>query len=113
MGIGGGSFSVPTLTAFSTPMHKAVGSSALIGFFIAFPGVITYALAGKDIVGLPPYSLGYANYMIIFLVALGSIFTAHIGAKISSRTKTSNLKKIFAVFLFCTCISLVIEHFIL
>ena len=33
IGIGGGSFSVPTLTAFGKNIHRAVGTSASIGFF--------------------------------------------------------------------------------
>jgi len=112
MGIGGGSFSVPTLNSFSKPIHKAVGTSAVLGFFIAFPGAITYSITGSKINGLPPFSLGYANLLIIFFVSITSVFTANFGAKFSSKTKTSTLKKIFAVFLFCTCISLIIEYFI-
>ncbi len=113
MGIGGGSFTVPTLSSFSKPIHKAVGSSALIGFFIAVPGVIIFTISGSQSEGLPPYSLGYVNLMIVFLVSSTSIFTANIGAKLSSKIKTDTLKKIFAVFLFFTCISLIIEHFII
>ena len=112
IGIGGGSFSVPTLSSFSIPLHKAVGTSSVIGFFIALSGVIIFCITGTGIEGLPPFSLGYANLLIIFLVSCTSIFTANIGAKLSLKTKTSTLKKIFAVFLFCTCISLIIEHFI-
>tara|TARA_Y100000590_G_C15731819_1_gene1017303 strand:- start:1803 stop:2624 length:822 start_codon:yes stop_codon:yes gene_type:complete len=113
IGIGGGSFSVPTLSAFSKSIHKAVGTSAVIGFFIALPGVLTYSFLGSNNNDLPPYSIGYANLVIIFIVASTSIFSANMGAKFSSKTKTSTLKKIFAVFLFCTCISLIIEQFIL
>ena len=112
IGIGGGSFSVPLLSAFSKSIHKAVGTSAFIGFFIALPGSITYAFLGKDTVGLPPYSIGYVNLTIVFLVSITSIFSANIGAKYSSKTKKLTLKKIFAVFLLFTCISLVIENFI-
>ena len=113
IGIGGGSFSVPTLSFFSKKIHKAVGSSAVLGFFIAFPGAISYILLGLNIENLPPYSLGYVNILIVFLVAFSSIFTANIGAKISSKIDKDNLKKIFAIFLLFTCISLVIEHFII
>ena len=112
MGIGGGSFSVPTLSSFSKPIHKAIGTSAVIGFFIALPGVIIYSFTGSKVDALPPFSFGYANLMIILLISLTSVFTANIGAKFSSRTKTSTLKKIFAVFLICTCISLIIETLI-
>ena len=112
IGIGGGSFSVPTLSSFSKSIHKSVGTSAVLGFFIALPGSLTYAFLNNNISDLPPYSLGYLNLFIILLVASTSVFTANIGAKISYKTKTTTLKKIFAVFLFCTCISLIIEHFI-
>ena len=112
IGIGGGSFTVPILTAFSKPIHKAIGSSALIGFFIALPGLLTYSFTGKNVIGLPPFSFGYPNLLIILLIAFTSVFTANIGAKLSSKIKTSILKKIFAVFLFSTCISLIVEHYI-
>ena len=113
IGIGGGSFSVPTLSFFSKKIHQAVGTSAVLGFFIAFPSVISYILLGLNTENLPPYSLGYVNILIVFLVTSTSIFTANIGAKISSKIDKDNLKKIFAIFLLCTCISLVIEHFII
>ena len=112
IGIGGGSFSVPILNSFSAPIHKAVGTSSVIGFFIALSGLFVFSISETNSSQLPPFSLGYANLLIIFLVSSTSIFTANIGAKLSSRTKKSTLKKIFAVFLFCTCISLIIEHFI-
>ena len=113
IGIGGGSFSVPTLSFFSKKIHQAVGTSSVLGFFIAFPGAISYIFLGLEKDGLPPFSLGYVNLLIVFLVALTSIFTANLGAKISSKIDKNNLKKIFAIFLLCTCISLVIEHFII
>ena len=113
IGIGGGSFSVPTLSIFSKKIHQAVGTSSVLGFFIAFPATISYIFLGVDNENLPPYSLGYVNVLIVFLVTFTSIFTANIGAKISSRINKNNLKKIFAIFLLCTCISLVIEHFII
>ena len=113
IGIGGGSFSVPTLSIFSKKIHQAVGTSAVLGFFIAFPGTLSYILLGLNIENLPPFSLGYVNLLIVFLVTSTSIFTANIGAKISSKIDKDNLKKIFAIFLLFTCISLVIEHFII
>ena len=113
IGIGGGSFSVPTLTLFSKRIHLAIGTSAALGFCIAFPGVISYIFLGLDAENLPPFSIGYVNILIVGLVVSTSIFTANIGAKILSKIDKGNLKKIFAIFLLCTCISLVIEHFII
>ena len=113
IGIGGGSFSVPTLSIFSKKIHQAVGTSSVLGFFIAFPATISYIFLGLDAKNLPSYSLGYVNLLIVFLVISSSIFSAKIGAKVSSRINKNNLKKIFAIFLLCTCVSLVIEHFII
>ena len=113
IGIGGGSFSVPTLTIFSKKMHQAVGTSAVLGFFIAVPGAISYIFLGIHVPNLPPYSIGYVNILIVLLVVSTSVFTANFGAKLSSKIQTKNLKKIFAIFLLFTCISLVIEHFVI
>ena len=69
-----------------------------MGFFIAFPGAISYIFLGLNIENLPPYSLGYVNILIVFLVASTSIFTANIGAKISSKIDKDNLKKNICYF---------------
>jgi uncharacterized membrane protein YfcA len=111
IGIGGGSFSVPTLTAFGKNIHRAVGTSASIGFLIAFPGFITYASTGWMIEGLPRYSLGYVNLPIVLSVASVSVLTAPLGAKLSKKANKKTLKKIFAIFLLLVCVSLVFDQF--
>ena len=113
IGIGGGSFSVPTLTMFSKKIHEAVGTSAVFGFLIAFPGTFTFMYTGSNINELPIYSLGYVNIIIVFFISITSIFTAGIGAKVSSNIDKLVLRKIFAIFLLLTCASLIIEHFII
>ena len=113
IGIGGGSFSVPTLTMFSKKIHEAVGTSAVFGFLIAFPGTLTFIYTGLNINELPIYSLGYVNIIIVFFISITSIFTAGIGAKVSSNIDKLVLRKIFAIFLLLTCASLIIEHFII
>ncbi len=111
IGIGGGSFSVPILSAFGKNMHKAVGTSASIGFFIALPGLITYIITGMQINNLPPYSLGYINLQIIITISTTSVLIAPLGAKISKKLNRKTLKKIFALFLLMTCVSLIINQY--
>ena len=113
IGIGGGSFSVPTLTMFSKKIHEAVGTSAVFGFLIAFPGAITFAITGLGISGLPLYSIGYINILIVLMIAITSVFTAGYGARVSTNIDKLLLRKIFAIFLLLTCASLIIEHFII
>ena len=111
IGIGGGSFSVPILTTFGKKIHQAIGTSAGIGFLIAFPGFITYAYTGWFIQGLPGYSLGYVNLPIVLSVASASVITAPIGAKISKKSDKKTLKKIFGIFLLLICITLLIDQY--
>ena len=113
IGIGGGSFSVPTLTMFSKQIHEAVGTSAVFGFFIALPGVIIFMITGNIEGNISKYSIGYVNIAIVLLVSITSVFTANIGAKISSRVNKITLRRLFAIFLLFTCTSLIIEHYII
>ena len=113
IGIGGGSFSVPTLTMFSKKIHEAVGTSAVFGFLIAFPGAITFVITGLEKGGLPFYSIGYINILIVLMISITSVFTAGYGAKVSANIDKLVLRKIFAIFLLLTCASLIIEHFII
>ena len=113
IGIGGGSFSVPTLTMFSKKIHEAVGTSATLGFFIAFPGAIILMVSSPNIDSLPPFSFGYLNLAIVLLVSSTSIFTANLGAKVSVNVNKITLRRIFSIFLLFTCISLIIEHYII
>ena len=113
IGIGGGSFSVPILTMFSKKIHEAVGTSAVFGFLIAFPATITFAITGLEKEGLPLYSIGYINLLIVLMISITSIFTAGYGARVSTNLDKILLRKIFAIFLLLTCVSLIIEHFII
>ena len=99
------------MNAFGKNIHRAVGTSATIGFFIALPGFITYALTGWMIEGLPKYSFGYISLPIVLAVASVSVLTAPLGAKLSSKANKNTLRKIFAVFLLLVCVSLVISQF--
>ena len=113
IGIGGGSFSVPILSMFSKKMHESVGTSAVFGFFIAFPGTLVFMISGSYVEQIPEYSIGYVNILIVLLVSITSVFTANIGAKVSSKLDKVTLRRIFAIFLLFTCVSLIIEHLII
>jgi uncharacterized membrane protein YfcA len=99
MGIGGGSFSVPTIAAFGETMHKAVGTGAAIGVFIAIGGTIGFIVSGWGEAGLPPLSLGYVNLIALVFVGLFAAVTAPAGAALAHRLDQKTLKYVFAVFL--------------
>jgi uncharacterized membrane protein YfcA len=102
MGVGGGSLSVPTIHAFGATMHKAVGTGAAIGVFIALSGTVGFIVSGWGAEGLPPLSIGYVNLVALVLVGLTASLCAPIGAALAHRLQQRTLKVTFAVFLILT-----------
>lgn len=102
MGIGGGTLSVPILTAFGFDIRRAVGTASAIGFLIAIPGTIGYVIAGWGTIGLPPGSLGYVNLLaFIALVPLTTLF-APLGARLAHAIPPRVLGYAFGAFLIAT-----------
>ena len=83
MGIGGGTFSVMTLTLFNQPIHRAVGTAALLGLVISLPGTVGFVVAGWNDVRVPPGSLGYVSLIGFALIAPATVLMAPIGARIA------------------------------
>jgi uncharacterized membrane protein YfcA len=80
-------------------MHRAVGTSAAIGFPIAVAGAVGYVLNGLTAASLPDGSLGFVYLPALAGVALASIFTAPIGARLAHSMPVGQLKKVFALLL--------------
>ncbi|QIG47357.1 sulfite exporter TauE/SafE family protein [Nordella sp. HKS 07] len=102
MGIGGGTLSVPTLSLFGYPIHKAVGTAAAIGFIIGVPGTIGFVLSGLGESDLPPFSFGYVSLIGLALITPTSILMAPVGAWAAHALPVRGLKLAFAAFLFVT-----------
>ncbi|MDY0362700.1 MAG: sulfite exporter TauE/SafE family protein [Desulforegulaceae bacterium] len=100
VGIGGGSLSVPFLIWCNTKMHKAIGTSAAIGFPIAIAGAAGYITTGLGIKGLPEYSLGFVNLTALLGIVIASMAFAPLGAKLAHSLPVDKLKKIFAGLLY-------------
>ena len=99
MGIGGGTFSVTTLTLFNQPIHRAVGTASLIGLVIALPGAIGFIVSGYNDPRLPAGSIGYVNLIGLALIAPATILTAPLGAKIAHGISARRLSLLFGFFL--------------
>ncbi|TKT69200.1 sulfite exporter TauE/SafE family protein [Aquamicrobium sp. LC103] len=104
MGIGGGTLSVPILTAYGFDIRRAVGTAAAIGFIIAIPGTIGYVLSGLGEPDLPPFSIGYLNVAgALALVPLTMAF-APLGARLAHSIPRRALQLCFAFFLAITAV---------
>ena len=96
-GIGGGVIKVPALYHLGVPMHVAVATSTLMITLTAFSGTIGHALLGhvlwQDLLGIVP----------------GIILGTQLGAKISRRTKSKNLRIGFSLILALMAILLIVR----
>ncbi len=97
MGIGGGSFGVPTMTLFGVPIHRAVATASGYGVIIATPAVIGFLFA--DIAVAPPLTVGAVNFGAFAVVVAMTLITAPWGAALAHKMDPKPLKRVFGVFL--------------
>ena len=101
MGAGGAFVSVPFMTWCNIKIHDAVGTSAALGFPIAFAGTLGYIWAGQGMPQMPPGSVGYLYLPGLLIISLASMVMAPLGARTAHRMDIQPLKKVFAVVLYC------------
>lgn len=102
MGIGSGTLGVPVMTAFSVPVHRAVGTAAALGLVIGVPAGIAMIVTGLGVAGRPPFSFGYVNLVAVALILPLSILCAPLGARMAHALDPVWIKRAFAVFLCLT-----------
>lgn len=102
VGIGGGSMSVPFLVWCNVSLHNAIGTSAAIGFPIALAGAAGYVANGLLVSSLPSYSFGFVYLPALVGIAVVSMLTAPLGARLAHSLPVPLLKKSFAFLLIAT-----------
>lgn len=112
MGIGGGTFSVMTLTLFNQPIHRAIGTAALLGLVISLPGTIGFIISGWNDVRVPPGSLGYVSLIGFALIAPTTVICAPIGARIAHSFSAKRLSMSFGIFLVIVAVRLFYKSFV-
>ena len=100
VGAGGAFISVPFMTWCNVNIHKAVGTSAALGFPIAAAGTAGYLWATWGMQGLPPGSLGYLYLPALVVVSIASFCTAPLGARLAHAMDIRPLKRAFAFVLY-------------
>ncbi|MFC2969124.1 sulfite exporter TauE/SafE family protein [Acidimangrovimonas pyrenivorans] len=104
MGIGGGSFGVPLMTLFNTPIHRAVATAAGFGVTIAVPAVIGFLL--QPVPDAPPMTIGAVNIPAFLVIIAMTLITAPWGVKLAHAMDPKPLKRVFAVFLFLVALNM-------
>ena len=96
-GVGGGVIAVPLMViVLRFPIHLAVGNSSALIVVSSLSGTLSYMFHGWDSNLLPPFSLGYVNFLVVALVAPFTIGMARVGVRVASRTSHDKLLKVFA-----------------
>jgi uncharacterized membrane protein YfcA len=99
MGIGGGTLSVPAMTLCGEPVHKAVGTAALIGLWISLPATTGYLLAHPSGEVMPPWTVGSVSLPGFAIIAPAAWAMAPLGARLAHALDRRRLSAAFGVFL--------------
>lgn len=108
-GIGGGTLTVPFLTAYGTRMQNAVATSAACGLPIAVGGAISNMVAGWDNELVPHMSAGFIYLPALLGLALMSMPFAKVGANLAKRLPAKTLKRVFSLFLIVVGLSIILK----
>lgn len=98
-GVGGGMFTTPLLTNFGVGIHRAIGVSAVSGFFIALCASIIYGSVNIPKPDLLTNNLGYIYLPAWIGIVVASAPFARLGALLAHQTDATYLKNIFGLFL--------------
>ncbi|QPH53602.1 sulfite exporter TauE/SafE family protein [Pontivivens ytuae] len=107
MGIGGGSFGVPLMTLYGTPIHRAVATAAGFGILIAVPSVAGFLLRPANEV--PPFTLGLVNIPAFLIVIAMTLVTAPLGVRLAHALPVRPLRLIFAGFILVMALNMLRE----
>lgn len=111
MGIGGGSFGVPLMTLFNTPIHRAVATAAGFGVIIAVPSVTGFLFYQIDPAQRPPLTIGAVNLVAFAIVIAMTTMTAPLGVKLAHSMDPKPLRRVFAVFLTLVALNMLRKAF--
>jgi uncharacterized protein len=107
LGIGGGSVTVPMLTYFKVSDRNAIGTSAATTLLTAILGSISYLIFGWGDVPAPD-NIGLINLPSFLIIGIVTFFLAPYGAKLTQQISPQKVRKIFAIVLALTGLSLII-----
>jgi len=107
---GGAFLSMPFMVFCGVPMIVAIGTGAAIGVPLAVAGSIGYIIAGWNVPGLPPYSIGFIYLPALAAMVCASVITAPYGARLAHRLPVSSLRRGFALLLFLIATKMLLSY---
>lgn len=99
IGIGGSVFNVPYMSAAGLDIRRAIGTGAMTGIFISLPASIGFMVIGQGVEGLPAFSFGYVNMLVVAIIVPFSMLCAPLGVRVSHAIDRKPLRLGFAAFM--------------
>ena len=90
---------MPALTGLGTPVHRAVGTAAWLGLWIAIPAATVYMVRGLGTAGLPSWSVGFVSLLALVVLLPCTVLMAPLGARIAHGLSRRGLSVTFGMFL--------------
>jgi uncharacterized membrane protein YfcA len=100
---------VPFMTWCNVPLKRAIGTAAAIGFPLSLASSIGYVYAGWNVGGLQRGRLGFVYVPALALIAVTSILTAPLGARVSHHLPVRRLQAVFALLLFLLALHMLLS----
>ena len=100
---------IPFMAWCNVPLRRAVGTASAIGFPLSLAASVGYAIAGLQAGGLPQYSLGYIYLPALGMIAVASVLTAPLGARVSQKMPVRQLRIVFALTLYVLAVRMLIS----
>lgn len=111
LGVGGGLVAIPLLIyVVGLELRRVAATSIGLVVFAAVSGTLTYFLAGWDVAGLPPRTVGYVFMPAAVALMPGAVVGARWGALLNQRLDAGLLKVLFAVLFLLMGLRLVIGN---
>ena len=106
LGIGGGSMTVPLLTSFKISDRNAIGTSAASTCVTTVLGTISYLIFGLSDTNTPE-TIGLIDLPAFLIIGIVALLCAPFGAKLTHEISPGKVRKIFALVLALTGLSLI------
>lgn len=100
---------IPFMAWCNVPLRRAVGTASAIGFPLSLAASVGYAIAGLQAGGLPQYSLGFIYLPALGMIAVASVLTAPLGARVSQKMPVRQLRIVFALTLYVLAVRMLIS----
>lgn len=109
LGIGGGIFTVPILLGYHVSMMGSVATSSAATLFTAFAGSLSYLYISWKSPSSLPDSFSTVDIPAFLAISLTSSLLAPVGVKLSQILPTPIVKRIFALALAATGITMLLR----